>query len=318
LDLEVLEQVVTAATRAPSVLNSQPWRFRAHEDRIDVYAVPERAPTLLDPAGREVFASVGAALLNLRLALEAAGRAAIVHLAPVRDDRRFAASVRVGGRVRQSAGDRALAAAIPDRRTSRAPFTEQPVPYQDFALLQDAAVVEGAHLELATGLHRAVVADAVRVAERTQQADERLVDHVAMWTVRRTSVDIGIPSELLGPRAYDPHSLVRDLALGQPVPERPVANFEPDPLLAVMLTDGDGPTDWLRAGMALERVLLTATVLGVSVGLLSQAVEIPDLRWLVRDPMSGWHHPQVVLRLGYGPVPAATPRLPLREVLQVG
>ena len=89
-------------------------------------------------------------------------------------------------------------------------------------------------------------------------------------------------------------------------------------MLAVLLTTGDHPTDWLRAGMALERVLLTATVRGLSVGLLSQAIEIPELRWMVRDPMSGWRHPQIVLRLGYGEPPAQTPRLPLHDVLRIG
>ena len=99
LDSAAIEAAVTAATAGPSILNSQPWRFHAHGDRIDVFAVPERAPALLDPAGREVFISVGAAVLNLRLAIEAAGRAAVVELAPSTLDRRFAATVRVAGPV---------------------------------------------------------------------------------------------------------------------------------------------------------------------------------------------------------------------------
>jgi nitroreductase len=318
LDRLVVESAVTAATRAPSVLNSQPWRFHAHDDRIDVYVVPERAPTLLDPAGREVFASVGAAILNLRLALEAAGRAAVVQLTPSALDRRFAASVRVLGPVRQGRMDRALAEVIPRRRTSRAPFTEEPVPYQDFQQLQEAAAVEGAQLEVATGLHRAVVVEALRSADREQRGDARLVDHVRLWTVARAgNLAVGIPVELLGPQPDHPSAVVRDVALGLGASGRPVASFEPEALLAVLLTSDDRARDWLRAGMALERVLLTATLLGLSVGLLSQAMEIPDLRWLVRDPASGSHHPQVVLRLGYGQQPPPTPRLPLHDVLRI-
>ena len=86
----------------------------------------------------------------------------------------------------------------------------------------------------------------------------------------------------------------------------------------MLLSTGDAAADWLRAGMALERVLLTATVRGLSVGLLSQVTELPELRRLVRDPMSAWRHPQMVLRLGYGDTPPPTPRLPLDDVLEIG
>ncbi len=318
LDPAAVEAAVAAAVKAPSILNSQPWRFHAHGEQVDVFAVPERAPSLLDPAGREVYLSVGAAVLNLRLAIGAAGRAAVVELVPSTQDQRFAATVHIAGPTAQPIEDRALFEAIPDRRTSRMPFTEQLVKYEEFDRLQEAAALEGAHLEVTTGLHRAVVTDAMHAADRAQRADRALVDEVSLWTVDRDGAEgVGIPAESLGPRPTDPHAMVRDLAFGRPVADRPTADFERSTLMAVLLTSGDHPVDWVRAGMALERVLLTATARGLSVGLLSQAVEVPDLRWLVRDPASGWRHPQIVLRIGHGETPPPTPRLPVSDVFEV-
>jgi nitroreductase len=276
----VVEDAVSSAGWAPSILNSQPWRFRAAGTHIDVFTVPERAPSLLDTDGREVLLSVGAALLNLRLALGAAGYAVTIEPVPSQLDARLAATVRVVGSA-----------------------TLTPV--------------EGGHLEAITGLHRKVVTGAISEADRTQRYDAELVDDSTLWTVERSGREgVGIPTELLGPAPSDPKALVRDFAFGRRVGDRPRADFEKSALLAALLTSRDERADWLRGGMALERVLLTATARGLSVGLLSQATEVPDLRRLVHDPMSAWRHPQIILRLGFGETPPPPPRLPLHEILE--
>jgi hypothetical protein len=84
--------------------------------------------------------------------------------------------------------------------------------------------------------------------------------------------------------------------------------------LAVLSTATSPPLGWLRAGQALQRVLLTATIHGIAASPLTQPLETADA-WLVRDPASASESPQMILRLGYGlPVPA-TPRRPIAEVL---
>jgi hypothetical protein len=82
----------------------------------------------------------------------------------------------------------------------------------------------------------------------------------------------------------------------------------------VLSTPPGGRASWLRAGQALQRVLLTATGRGVSASPLTQPLETTDA-WLVRDPRSGFEDPQMILRIGYGlPVPSA-PRRPVPDVL---
>ena len=113
LDPSTVETAVTAAVAAPSILNSQPWRFHVTDGRIDVFAVPERAPGLLDGEGREVMLSLGAAVENLRIALTAAGVATSVELVPSAIDRRRVATVRVVGTATATDDERALAEADP-------------------------------------------------------------------------------------------------------------------------------------------------------------------------------------------------------------
>jgi len=317
LDPASIEAAVTAATLAPSILNCQPWRFHAYEGAIDVLAAPDYAPFTLDPTSREVFISLGAAVLNLRLAILAQGHGAAVQLLPTPLDRKLVARVRIGASVRPSPLETALYEAIPKRRSSRMPFTDDPVSYEDLMHLQDAAAVEGAHLDPATGWHRFAVVDALHDADQAQRNDPALVHEVRSLTLDRERADVGIPAESLGPRPLDPSAVVRDLALGQHLASRPAAEFESAALLGVLLTTGDDPIDWLRAGMALERVLLTATVRGLSVGILSHVTEEVDLRQITRDPTTGWRHPQIVLRFGYGAPMPPTPRRPLAEVLEI-
>src|SRR5205823_10175085 len=64
--------LVEVAARAPSVHNTQPWRFTVTGQAIDLYTDTSRQ-LLEDPAGREMIISCGAALFGLRLAIRSLG-----------------------------------------------------------------------------------------------------------------------------------------------------------------------------------------------------------------------------------------------------
>ncbi|MET0420020.1 MAG: nitroreductase family protein, partial [Actinoplanes sp.] len=107
-----------------------------------------------------------------------------------------------------------------------------------------------------------------------------------------------------------------DFGLIQPQLARRTEQFEPYPTIAVLTTAGDDRADWLRAGQALQRVLLTATRLRLATTPISQPVEIPAVREVLSDTRAGrWA--QMVIRLGYGTPAGATPRRPVTEVLQI-
>ena len=88
------------------------------------------------------------------------------------------------------------------------------------------------------------------------------------------------------------------------------------PALAVLVTPGDMPFDWISVGQALGAVLLRGDAAGVEASFLNQLAEEPHVRRTLQA-MIGRGVPQSVLCLGYGdgPPPPHAPRRPVAEVL---
>jgi nitroreductase len=88
------------------------------------------------------------------------------------------------------------------------------------------------------------------------------------------------------------------------------------PLLAVIGTDGDREVDWIRAGMAMQRLWLTATAAGLAASPMTQALDHAAFRARLSAVVGLENgHPQMLLRLGYGAPVDATGRRPMSDVL---
>jgi Nitroreductase family len=316
-----VETVVRAATLAPSVLNIQPWHFVARGDAIEVHTDQDRALPFLDPLGRAITVSCGAAVFNLRLAMAALRKRPGVELIPEGTDGSLLAIVHAGEDAEPNATEVRLYHAIPKRRSSRVPFVDEPLPPETVVALEDAAAEERAMLRVLSSDEAFEIARLVHEADLAQRFDPRLRTEIVRWTDRGPGAVDGIPQTALGPAPRDASSLVRDFAFGLPIRGREEADFERQPTLAVLATEEDDKAAWLRAGQALERVWLEATDSGIAVSLLTQPLELSPLRWLARQPLGGdveerrlW--PQALFRLGspLGTTPP-TPRRPLSDVL---
>ena len=332
---DVLSACLHAAAAAPSIHNTQPWLFHvgggSAEDltgtAIEVRVDRTRRLTVLDPDGREMFVSVGAAVFNLRVALSAAGYRTTVHRTPdpegdtARDTARTVAARTVAARIvvdateEPSGAARALHAAIPRRHTNRRPFDDRRIPYGLMEELRGAAAAEHASLLDVGPELRDAVLTLTRTAEKRMRSDPAYLRELAAWTnpsgIGRAD---GMPRHVLGPRAKDATLPLRDLGLGLGLPATTV-EFEPDPTLVLLFTPDDSTTDWIRAGEAMQRIWLTATVRGLAVTPMSQLTEIAALRSLLSDTGTGYVA-QMVLRIGYPCSPALpTPRRPLSDLL---
>ena len=312
---QALREWIAAAVAAPSIHNTQPWLFRARGDVVEVLVDPARRLAAVDPDGREMLVSVGAALFNLRVAVLAHGRQPVVALMPDPTQPELVARVRLGPNRAPAASVAALAAAIPLRHTNRRPYQDQPVPPAVRTELGVAAEREGAALLVADDELRSAVVSLVRTADNDMRDHPAYRAELAAWTTpggvgRRD----GVPRQAFGPR--DPRRVIplRDFSLGNAAPSA-TARFEPDPTVILLFTAGDTRADWVRAGSALERLWLTATIRGLAATPLSQVVEVPRLRGLLADPARGWIL-QTVLRVGYPSTRVlATPRRALDEVI---
>jgi nitroreductase len=302
-----------AAVAAPSIHNSQPWLFRPGAATIDVLVDRRRQLRVADPDGREMHVSVGAALFNLRVAMLAEGRQPVVQLLPDPDEPDLAATVTVGPAVATPPDIRTLAEAIPRRQTNRRPFGSTPIPQPILDAIVTAATAEGGDLAVVDPAIREAVLSLVRSAEHRQRVDQRYRAELAEWTAPGPDRDDGVPPAVFGPRPELASLPLRDFDLSH-TSDRGVARFEREPTLAVLSTVADTRQDWLQAGQALERVLLTATAHGVATTPLTQILAVPRLRRVLGTP----HRPRVVqsiLRLGYAGRVAATPRRPLAAVV---
>lgn len=310
---ESLAACLEAATAAPSIHNTQPWRLRVRRTCVDVLADRQRQLPVIDPAGREMMISLGAAILNLRLAMLAHGRLPLLRLLPDRGERDLVARITVGQPIEPRRTVRALAEAIPRRHTNRLPFANRPVPEAVVAELTAAASAEGAMLGVAGAVGRDAILMLAGTAERAQRSDRRYLRELTDWTqaVPAGRRD-GVPGGALGPRDERLALPLRDF--DPDAMDTPSTPFEPHPVIATLSTVADGAEQWLRAGQSLQRVLLTATVRGLSATPLSQATEIPEVRTLLASG-NGHRAVQVILRLGYGQPVVGTPRRPLSEVL---
>ena len=85
--------------------------------------------------------------------------------------------------------------------------------------------------------------------------------------------------------------------------------------LLVLATRHDHPDGWVRAGEALERVLLEVTRHGFAVSALSQLVEVPYVRAALRTELGLTSSPLLLLRVGRAPLTPASRRRRLVDVL---
>ncbi|WP_407698449.1 Acg family FMN-binding oxidoreductase [Streptomyces cyaneochromogenes] len=320
---ERVAALVHDAAAAPSMHNAQPWRFRYFRDArtFVLFADFDRAMPHSDPDNRGLHLGCGAALLNLRVAVLHEGWHAETRLLPDATDRALLASVRLTDPAGGESDLGALYPAIHQRHSSRYPFEETKIPEVLREALGAAARSEGAALSFPTSWHLQDVLELIQEAEARNITDAGSDQDLTRWThvdaPSATTADDGVPQYAFGPRKRGGRAPMRDFAGHRQVAGRDAADFEQKPQLALLSTAHDRPEDWLRAGQAMERVLLLATLKGLSSSFVTQPVEWTDLRWPLRDPVTGTGFQQLLLRLGYGPKGPSTPRRPVTEVLDI-
>ena len=310
--------LIATAARAPSVQNTQPWRFRVGEYAIELYADPGRK-LQVDPVGREMLISCGAALYGLRLAVRSLGYLPVVEPLPDPARRRLLARVTLGGAEPITPQERQLLEALPHRHTHRGPWVPGPLPPGLLARLQHDALAEGAQLVLVDrtlAYHK--LADLAAAAGRQQDRDPVAREEMRRWS-RSTAEPApdGVPSHAF-PAAPDhqPGRLPqRDFDLGRGLGLLP-GGGPPSAATAVLLTAGDGRADWLRAGQALHRLLADAASKWVFASLHTQPLEATPIRALIRDRLALPGSPQMLLQLGRAHTTHATARRPPADLTE--
>jgi hypothetical protein len=265
--------------------------------------------------------SCGAALFTARLALRAAGYVPAAQILP--DPARPLLVARLSWRRGPAPAEyeRRLYAQVRQRRSHRGGFTPLPVAPELLALLQEAARRYGAVLRLITDEGtRFALAEVVQDAERALRLDGAHIRERTAWTSPPGSArDDGVPATAYParPERTCPHFPSPDFARGRGWGHPPLSIVTGRSAGAVCLleTSSGKPADWVGAGQALQRILLTSTAWGMAVALHSQPFELGWGHEPVRSRAEDRSCPQVLLRIGATIQAAGGVRRPPESVL---
>jgi hypothetical protein len=312
------EYLIATAARAPSIHNTQPWRFHISGSSIELYADPGRK-LRVDPLGRELLISCGAALFGLRLAVRSLGYMPVVELLPDPARLRLIARISLGEPEPMNAAEREILQALPHRHTHRGPFAPGALPAGLLAGLQHDALAEGATLALLDRTHAyEQLADIASAVSRRQDLDPKARADIRDWTRDPASrARDGVPSSAFT-AADDQHRgrlPQRDFDIGRGLGLLDTGGPTPA-ATAVLLTPGDGRGDWLCAGQALHRVLAHAASRWVFASMHTQPLEAAAIRELIRDRLALPGAPQMILQLGPARTTSVTARRPPSDLLE--
>ncbi len=314
-DLETLYAAVSLAIRAPSVHNTQPWRWRVAPHSAHLFAEPALQLEHADPDGRDLLVSCGAALDHCAVALAALGWHTKIHRLPNPADPNHLASIEFH-RVPPREAEIALAAAIPARRTDRRRFSSWSVPPGHIAMMGARAA------RLGITMRRVEVNDRFRMvlveSARRHVHDAGYRAELAYWSGRHAARS-GVPSRsapVPDPKALVPARVFAGAAL--PDPAESGEDYDHAVVLAVG-TAADDTVSRLRAGEATSQIVLTATSVGLASCIFTEPLEIVSTRDALQAEIFGiTHFPQALVRIGWAPINAdPLPATPRREPSEV-
>ncbi|MTK01645.1 Acg family FMN-binding oxidoreductase [Micromonospora sp. CP22] len=310
-----LAEAAAMAGHAPSVHNSQPWRWRVLPDALELRVAPDDRLAATDPHGELVTLSCGAALHHARLALAAEGWTTSVQRMPDPGDPDLLARLTEPRATGADPDAMRSVQCMQVRHTDRRPVSDEQVPAEALNSIVSAAGREGARLEILDRDQVLHLAASASRAATIEADDSGLREELEYWTSR--SGGTGLTPEVLPEQPAQTTVPGRDFGRPGTLPVGP--GHDQAASYGVLYGDEDEPVAWLRAGEALSAAWLTATRLGVSVVPLSGVVEVSTTRQTLRGVLSGLGYPYLVLRLGIADPdhagPPHTPRLPREQVV---
>ncbi|MDL0430759.1 nitroreductase family protein [Marinobacter sp. TBZ242] len=312
---EQIRSLLSYAVLAPSSHNTQPWRFEITDGAVSVFADRTRALAANDPDDRELTISCGCALMNLRVAAAHEGIGVAVDTTPDSGDDDLLAVVSFFKEDSASADESGLFESIEGRRTYRKRFASKDVPTAVLDSLGATAAEEGSWLEVIDSEEdRQKVAELVSEGDSVQWSNPSWRRELAAWMhPRRRGDGLTVPG-IVAPIAQ---VVVRTFDMGNGVGAKDKQLADESPVLAVLGTSGDNVADWLAAGQALEKVLLSAHAQGLQASYLNQPIQVASLRPKLQNLLGQQGFPQILLRLGFPEDDIdAAPRRRLDEVLE--
>ncbi|MDG4669322.1 NAD(P)H nitroreductase [Mycobacterium sp. 236(2023)] len=315
---ETIVDALQVACRAPSLHNSQPWRWVATESGVDLFADPRRMIRATDGSGREALISCGAVLDHFRVAMAAAGWDTIVRRLPDPADPLHVAGIDFAAAPQVTTQQKVRADAVLLRRSDRLPLAP---PHDADGLCGMVGARRGpVRIDIVADDQRSALSEVSHLSEATRLYDFDYHSELYWWTADFIASD-GIPrSALISAAESDRVDVGRTFPVTA-APERRSEVAEDQATILVLSTDDDSRESVLRCGEALSEVLLNATLAGMATCTVTHVTEVPAGRDIVASLVGTTAIPQALVRVGVAPAltapPPPTPRRPIHEVFEV-
>ena len=318
---EVIRDAVMLASRAPSLHNSQPWRWVVEDASLHLWADPCRMLHATDRTGRELTLSCGAVLDHFRVAMAAAGWDSATERLPDPSEPDHLATLQFRPAEPVTEAQQQRAAAILRRRTDRLPFAAPAAWPALESALRRAVLPYEVTLDVVVDEARPTLAEASRLTEALRRYDTSYLSELRWWTSPFDSDATRVPESAM---VSSSEAARVDVARAFPPAggghRRAAIDHDHSKILVLSTPHDDDRLDVLRCGEALSAVLLECTVAGMATCTLTHMTEMAMSRSVIAQVTGTAGEPQLLVRVGKSslndqPV-EPTARRPVTEVLK--
>ncbi|MBN2822253.1 MAG: twin-arginine translocation signal domain-containing protein [Coriobacteriia bacterium] len=289
-----IDRILLAATMAPSSHNTQPWRFRADPEGIDVLADMDRTMGKADPRLRELHVSLGCALENAVIAAASAGTPVVADQVSGTPSGRLT-RLRFAAQGSGADANADLADAIPLRRTNRGPFDEaRTVAPSELTALDSLASENVRVVWLTDPVARARFADLSMTATEAHIADAEIQRDSHRWYRMSRPDAEKYRDGITVSGANLPGAIGLIMGLFPPSPDSFDAGWAKAtrdthcgtaPAFGMLVVENAGDKSaWVEAGRTYERIQLAGAMRGISTHPISQALAIRDREVVAGSP----------------------------------
>ena len=279
---EDIEKILSLAVHAPSGDNSQPWRFEAKDNVINVFSLPEKDNPIFNYRSRGTLAAHGALIENIVIAASAYGYAAGVRLFPDVGNKVCTASVTLE---KSGVKKDALRDVIAGRATNRKFYEEKPLTAEQRAELLDCAKVSGEAkiMFIEDPQQRKELGKAMSVNEIVMLENHELHDYFyndVRWTEkdeREKKTGLYAKTMELKPPQLAVFKLLQNWSMAKILTKLGMAKFiakenaklyGSESAIGIIVTRNEDK-DFIIAGRIMQRIWLTATLRDLSMHLVT-------------------------------------------------
>jgi len=310
------------AIKAPSVHNSQPWKFKLGDNSITIFPDYERILPVADQDSRELFISLGCALENLIIAAGYFGYHTKIEM---KMEDPFKESIRVELSSGNNQNYDQLFKNIEIRQSTRSKYNKALIPPEDIEKLNEAGNQDQVLFLLLTA--PGYIEPIIEITKRAtvlQLFRKEFINELMQWirfnrrTAKKTgdglySGTIGSPSvpkwlgKLFMNLTFDPKREAR----------KNVNLMKNSSGILIFIAKENNKEAWVNLGRSFQRVALTATSLNINHAHINSACEEIAARKKLAEVLQLNHEeqPLLIIRIGYSAKRPYSFRRPLEEVL---